>query len=118
MTTSIPKYSWLTNEYFEEILRRDNEAIVVKNVALEHALAKGEHYGSDMLRANVEYTTDSVIKNISFVIKSVTVTDPGMEEILRSMGIFQKEITIYQKILPEVERLLHSIGDFSKLVPK
>lgn len=119
MADNFEKYSWLNKLYFEKLLHRDN-GITVTNIALEAASGKGEHFSSDMIRAKVEYSINgnSLINNTSLIIKSVTVSDPQMEKLLRSMGIFEKEIIIYQQILPEVEKLLNSVGDLTKLSPK
>lgn len=55
--TLYEQYPWLNLEYFQEIIRKDefDNKIVVEKFEIEEALAKGENYGSKILRAKVEY---------------------------------------------------------------
>lgn len=107
-------YPWITNEFFERILRRDqqDETIIVHGYTLKAALGKGENYLSQMLRTTVEYTkANATVKStIGLIIKAV-LSDPNMASLTTELDVFRKEIRIYQEVIPAVERLLRSIGD-------
>lgn len=111
-------YPWIDNSVFEEVLRIDfpTENIVVENYCLKAALAYGENYSSQMIRAKVNYTINGVNKEINFIIKTVVADESFEEEIARERKkVFNKEISAYDEVLPKVRDLLKSIGDNTKL---
>lgn len=105
------RYPWLTNEFFEKILRTDrkNNNISVSDFTIKAALGKGENYASQMLRAKVHFSDGIIKQTVSFVIKSSLQNDLG--DLVAELGIFGKEIDNYVKVIPAVEALLRSIGD-------
>lgn len=113
-------YPWITNKFFQKILQSDqnNNNIKVQSILIKAALGKGENYTSQMLRVKVTYTTDTTTTNeYSFVVKA-TVPNPEVAAIFKEMGLFKIEVSVYQNILPKVEKLLKSIGDNTQLSAK
>lgn len=55
------KYPYITKEYLEDVLRKDQceSSIRVKDFSVKLALGKGENYSSDILRVKVNYVTGS-----------------------------------------------------------
>lgn len=114
-------YPWITNEFFQKILQKDRNSkyVVVTSFELKEAIGKGQNYGSDLLRACVHFTVDgAAAEKLMLVIKTAISTNPAMARRFAEMGLFRKEITAYERLVPEVEKRLRSIGDNSKLVPK
>lgn len=111
-------YPWINNSLFEEMLRIDfpTENIVIQNYILRAALAHGENYCSQMIRAKVNYAIDSANKQIKFVIKSA-IADAGLDEKMANemKEFFNKEILTYDEVLAKVHGLLKEIGDKTKL---
>lgn len=115
-------YPWISNAFFERILRREHHdsSIVVKNYTLKAALGKGENYISQMLRVRVNYSSikDPSVDHISLIVKAAVTNNAELAAIAAELDVFRKEIIVYQKIIPNVEKLLRSIGDYSRLSAK
>lgn len=110
-------YPWLKTELFTRIIQKvyPENVIQVQKYAVKAALAKGENFSSQMLRVTVTYTADECAScEIRFILK-VAVSDLKIRAILDEMHLFQKEIVNFEYILPEVYKLLESLGDNTKL---
>lgn len=116
------EYPWISNAFFERILRREHEdnTIVVKDYTLKSALGKGENYASEMLRVRVNYSSlnDPSIDHISLIVKAVMTGNAADAALAAELQVFHKEIITFQQVIPEVEKLLRSIGDHSRLSAK
>lgn len=115
----VTNYPWISNEFFENILRREHQdsSIVVKDYILKPAIGKGENYASQMLRVRVNFSSvnNPTVDNISLIVKAALISNVDMAAMTAEIGVFRKEIIAFQKIIPEVEKLLRSIGDYSRL---
>lgn len=109
-------YPWINKNFFENILRKDvgNDNLTVTHFSIKAALGKGENYSSQMIRANVNYKYNNKENTISLIIKAELIVN----EVSAESGMFFKEIHIYENILPELHKLLLSIGDDTKLSAK
>lgn len=115
-------YPWITNAFFERILRADQQdkSIAVKGYTLNAALGKGENFASQMLRCHVEYTKltgTEVDESISFIIKAA-LPNADLSALTTELGMFRKEIIAFQQVVPAAEKLLRSIGDYARLSAK
>lgn len=116
-------YPWITKTFFQQILDKEfstfGKATTVKDYNLKHALSIGENYASLMIRAIVTYRiNDSECdENMNFVIK-VPVPIKELREIFDEMKLFEKEIIMYEQVLPAVEQLLSAVCENVKLAPK
>lgn len=115
-------YPWISIEFFERILRREHQddSIVVKDYTLKAALGKGENYISQMLRARVNYSSsvDLSADHISLIVKASITEKDEWALLAAEFNVFRKEIITYQRIIPDVEQLLRSIDDYSRLSAK
>lgn len=115
-------YSWISNVFFERILRREynDNTIVVKDYTLTPAIAKGENFTSQMLRIRVNYSSINYpsVNKISLIVKAVITRNTEAAAIAEELEVFHKEIIVFQQIIPAVEKLLRSIGDYSRLSAK
>lgn len=121
-------YPWIDIDLFQRVLAKDfpNNSIQIKSYHIKPALAKGKNFTSQMCRAFISYTTitsdsndgdKSDLHEIRYIIKAGH-SDLKQRAIFNEMNMFRKEIMIYEHILPEVYKLLDSIGDETKLSPK
>lgn len=114
-------YPWISNAFFERILRRDqqDDSIIISGYTVKAAIGKGENYASQMLRCKVEYKklSENKLQAFSFVIKA-SLVNAEMAAIANELGVFRKEIFTFQQVIPAVEKLLRSIGDYSQLSAK
>ncbi|XP_001648774.2 uncharacterized protein LOC5564428 [Aedes aegypti] len=113
------KYPYITKEYLEDVLRKDQceSSIRVKDFSVKLALGKGENYSSDILRVKVNYVTGSNNhRTQSYIVKSSLVSE-GMADMLEEYDVFHREIAVYDNVMPRVEQMLTSIGYTKKLAP-
>lgn len=114
-------YPWITNDFFLKIVQsveQSAEEISITSFTVAAALAKGQNYGSNMLRAIVTYTHRNRTVTLPLIIKCGIVANAELGKYYTELGLFRKEINIYRNVLPEVEKRLRSIGDQTKLAPK
>ncbi|XP_055605522.1 uncharacterized protein LOC129753701 [Uranotaenia lowii] len=113
------KYRYLTKEYLEGILRREQceSSITVKEFKVVPALAKGENYNSNILRVHINYVTGSNNQRTQTYIVKSSFENEGIEEVLDEFDMAGREIAVYENVLPKVEQLLTSIGYSKKLAP-
>ncbi|XP_059621218.1 uncharacterized protein LOC132264899 isoform X2 [Phlebotomus argentipes] len=72
-----------------------------------------------MYKAIVSYTTKGKdIDSRSLVVKTLPTDDSVKKEILKDMPIFDREIDMYTKVLPEMKKIMDSIGDNEQMSPR
>ncbi|KAH8312779.1 hypothetical protein KR044_012886 [Drosophila immigrans] len=108
---------WLNAQYFEEVIRQyENEPEVkVTEVKMSPASAKGDHYASVMFRGNISYTTQKGKFAKSLIIKTMPEAEGHKKEMLGDSHLFETEIGMYTKVLPEFEEILRKVGDETRL---
>ncbi|KAM7360752.1 uncharacterized protein ACRADG_007480 [Cochliomyia hominivorax] len=113
---SIP--SWVTKEYFQNIVLRDEpKASDIQNFTPIAAVPPGENFASLMLRIHMDLVMkDGSIKHKTFILKTMTNSDK--DELGNNFPLFPKELKMYQRYLPAFEELYKSIGLNISLAPK
>ncbi|EDV53685.1 uncharacterized protein LOC6554990 [Drosophila erecta] len=108
---------WLNSEFIARVLEaHDSEAVVrVTDLSFCPASAKGDHYASIMFRARVKYTNRKGEFQKSLIIKTMPEAEGHKKDMLGGSPIFETEMGLYTKVLPEFERILRQIGDSTKL---
>ncbi|KAH8267616.1 hypothetical protein KR018_005526 [Drosophila ironensis] len=111
---------WLNAAFIAGVLRGhlDEPGIEVLDVAFSPATAKGDHYASIMFRATVRYSTPEPRTGEatkSLIVKTMPEEEGHKKDMLGGSPIFQTEVGMYTKALPEFERILHQAGDPTKL---
>uniref|UniRef100_A0A1I8P3W3 CHK kinase-like domain-containing protein n=1 Tax=Stomoxys calcitrans TaxID=35570 RepID=A0A1I8P3W3_STOCA len=105
--------SWLTKDYMETCLRchyKDNDLRILKMHA-KPALGKGENYGGVLTRIKADYrTTQGVCKRGGFILKTTYEGDDFAQESIKPYDIFNREIEIYETVLPKLNELLKESG--------
>lgn len=114
----VAMYPWLTTELFTRILQKDfpDNVVHVQKYSVKAALAKGENFASQMLRATVTYKigTDDSPRDVRLIIKA-TLDNMNARAVLDEKEMFLREIVSFEYILPSVHKLLQSVGDHTKL---
>lgn len=120
MSDLFPQHKFLNNQFFTGVLRakHSDAGIVVDAIELKPALGKGENYSSDIIRAKIHYTTGINDQHSEQFILKVGLSNGEMSDMLEKYDIFQREIVVYEKILPIIQSLLLSIKDKTKLAPR
>lgn len=105
---------WLTKCYMENALRNyhaDPKLKVLKMQA-KPALGRGENYGGVLTRVSTEFRpSKGPIQTHSYIVKTSFEGDEFSSKIMEPYDIFNREIEIYEQVLPKFKALLKEIGD-------
>uniref|UniRef100_A0A336MJB6 CSON013154 protein n=1 Tax=Culicoides sonorensis TaxID=179676 RepID=A0A336MJB6_CULSO len=114
MATVLP--SFLTKEYLQNILQKyeNDKTVQIQEFHCSPAVAAGNNYASMLLRVKIKYTKSGYNLEKSIIVKSA-VADSEMAKSIEEYGIYQREISMYDKILPKFHKLIESIDDNEKL---
>ena len=108
--------SWLTNQYMENVLQKykQDSTLKVKRLIVQQCGGKGESYASMMYRVGTFYNCIDYQKRPNFrsyIIKTLPSHELAKEKLGKShYNVQQKEMEIYQNVLPEFKRILKSVG--------
>ncbi|XP_054081386.1 uncharacterized protein LOC105208420 isoform X2 [Zeugodacus cucurbitae] len=109
---------WLTKDYLEHCLREHykDEKLKILRWDVRPALGKGENYGGVLTRILAEYQTYlGTIVPGHYVVKTSFETDEFSRKLMEPYDIFNREMSIYQNVLPRLNALLRGIGDQEKI---
>ncbi|EDV53696.1 uncharacterized protein LOC6554983 [Drosophila erecta] len=111
---------WLTHDYIEDALRSHykDEGLTITQLQINPALGPGENYGGVLTRARVEFTLANQEKNMQNLIVKTEIDDDALtQELMAPYDIYNREMTIYQDVLPKCRELLNEIGDTERIFP-
>uniref|UniRef100_A0A1L8DYM0 Putative ecdysteroid kinase n=1 Tax=Nyssomyia neivai TaxID=330878 RepID=A0A1L8DYM0_9DIPT len=112
---------FLNQQLFLDILRdvENDKALMINEFAIIPGTKPGDHFASIMFKAIITYSTrGKKVSSRSFVIKTMPVEEGFKKEMFIDSPIFDREIQMYTKVLPEMKRIMESIGDYEEIVPK
>ncbi|XP_055902678.1 uncharacterized protein LOC129938887 [Eupeodes corollae] len=112
---------WMNKSFFEGVLKKceNTDVIVVNDIKMSPATAKGDHYASVMFRATLGFdskTTKGLTK--SLIIKTMPQVEGHKMDLLKESFVFETEISMYSKTIPMFEAELRKIGDNTVLGAK
>ncbi|CAO1438719.1 unnamed protein product [Diamesa tonsa] len=116
--------SWLTDQYMEKVLQksRQDPALKVKRIVVQQCGGKGDSYASTMYRVATFYNCIDHPETThfgSYIIKTLPTHEMAKEKLgTGHYNVQQKEMEMYQQILPEYERILTSIAEDGNIFPK
>ncbi|KAL5291259.1 hypothetical protein ACFFRR_010581 [Megaselia abdita] len=107
---------WMNKDFFEKILRVEDDSIEIQDLITKPGSSKGDHYGSVMYRSIVTYNTKTE-KNVekSFIIKTVPFVEGVKKDMFEGTDMFDIEIKMYNEVLPKFEKMLKSVNDDTQL---
>ena len=109
--------SWMDNDFFKRIVEKiESDTVEVLNYDTSPGSNVGDHFASIMFRVKIDYTLEKLAKNISLIIKTFPVVE-GYKKDMLDTQFFDTEIAMYSEILPEIHRILRSVGDNTVLGP-
>ncbi|XP_055706875.1 uncharacterized protein LOC129803985 [Phlebotomus papatasi] len=111
---------FLNEKFFKDVLSQTekDEKLTITNLKLVPGTKPGDHFASIMFKAIVSYNTKGKsVSSRSLVIKTMPVESGLKKDMLSDMPIFEREIDMYTKVLPEMKRIMESIGDHEELAP-
>lgn len=105
---------WMNKQFFEKVLKNceNTDTIMVKDVTISPATAKGDHYASVMFRCKITYDSkEGKGLKKSCIIKAMPQVEGQKMDMLKESYIFETEINMYAKMIPKMEAELRKIGD-------
>ncbi|XP_067633463.1 uncharacterized protein [Eurosta solidaginis] len=105
---------WLTISYLERCLRiyHKDKHLKIRRLHIKPALGKGENFGGVMTRISVDYHTSNGTNAIGrYIVKSSFEGDEASCKLMEPFDMFNREMNIYEQVLPKLNELLHEIGD-------
>ncbi|XP_059621270.1 uncharacterized protein LOC132264938 [Phlebotomus argentipes] len=112
---------FLNKELFEKVLRKEenDKALTITSLKLIPGTRPGDHFASVMFKAIVSYTSrGKQVDSRSLVVKTMPVEEGLKKDMLENAPIFDREIEMYTEVLPEMKRIMESIGDNEIIAPK
>ncbi|XP_030374818.1 uncharacterized protein LOC115624330 [Scaptodrosophila lebanonensis] len=112
---------WLTRDYVEQALRTFYKDAALKLIHLDinPALGPGENYGGVLTRMLVRFrlSNETDEKKNHLIVKTSIEDDELSQELMSHYDIFNREITIYEEVLPKLNELLIEIDEYEQLFP-
>ncbi|KAH8265383.1 hypothetical protein KR038_005418, partial [Drosophila bunnanda] len=113
--------SWLTEEYIQRALRafhKDDQLRVLKLWA-KPATEKGENFVGVMTRIYVEFESrDGSVEKESYILKQAVSADTPQARIFAEYNVYNRELEMYDVVLPKMSQILEEAGFTDKLMAK
>lgn len=113
--------SWLDGAFLEKVLRKseNDPYLSVSECTFSPGSSAGDHIMSAILRATVKYQSREKPCEISLIIKTIP-DEPGQRRdiLLHHAPLFDTETVVYQNVVPEMERVLRTIGAKTEFGPR
>uniref|UniRef100_T1I4V7 CHK domain-containing protein n=2 Tax=Rhodnius prolixus TaxID=13249 RepID=T1I4V7_RHOPR len=108
----------LSNDLFETFLKFDqykNSILKVKKINFSQ-LSKGENFIAEAYRLEVQYLRGDGVTVTKYYFLKLAPTTPLKRKYVDDLGLMHKEIRVYIELLPQMEQLAHSVGDYTELL--
>ncbi|KAH8267605.1 hypothetical protein KR018_000671 [Drosophila ironensis] len=109
---------WLTESYLQDALRKyyNDPCLRITWVKVNPALGKGENYGGVLTRVKAQFTkSDGTSQLGHYIVKSTFEGNEFAQNAMEPYDIFNREMEIYEKVLPKQKALLLEIGDTEQI---
>lgn len=107
---------WFDETFIRKCLQnyRPNENIEVHGLTIHPAPAKGENFLSSIIRLTVTYSDGNVTpreEHTRDLICKLALSDPKVRDQLSVLNVYDKEMDMYEIILPKAKAILKRCGD-------
>lgn len=111
-------YPWLTKDFLLKSIQnhQTQSDVIINSFQITNASIKGESFASNMTGVTVNYCINGDSQTKRFLLKSI-INNEIMLDVERKYLFLIKEIVVYESIMPKIELMLQSIGDFHKIAP-
>lgn len=114
------EFGWFTPIYIENILKHyyEDQTLQVKSCTVKPASGKGDSFGGILLRCHISYCVKGSVSTTetSLVLKT-QIWNEITKNTLKVYDIHNKEMIIYENILPKIRQLLMSINETGDIFP-
>ncbi|GAB0087172.1 LOC111597534 [Sergentomyia squamirostris] len=112
---------FLNQDFFQKVLQNheNDKALKITKLEIIPGSKPGDHFASIMFKAIIDYTSrGKEVTGRRLVIKTMPVEEGIKRDMLKDSPIFDREIDMYTKVLPEMKRIIESIGDDEEMAAK
>ncbi|XP_018797685.1 PREDICTED: uncharacterized protein LOC108974370 [Bactrocera latifrons] len=110
---------WLTENYVQEALcvHHKDPNLHLYSIHAQPAMGKGENFGGVLTRVIAKYQLSRSQQRLekSLIVKTSYESDPIASAIMAPYDIFNREMSIYEEVLPKLTALLREIDDSDEL---
>lgn len=117
-------FNWITKQFISKIVDKDSElkdkAFEINSFNVSNVCEEGENYVSYILKLNVDLSNlDNTSEKYqrSYIIKTMN-KDSRFGKFVDLDELFQKEIDVYEHILPELTKIWRDAGREVEFGPK
>ncbi|KAH8242918.1 hypothetical protein KR032_003027 [Drosophila birchii] len=113
--------SWLTEEYIQTALRafHKDEQLRVLKLWAKPATEKGENFIGVMTRIYVEFElSNGSVEKQSYILKQAVPSDAAHGWIFEEYDVYNRELEMYDVVLPKMSQILEEAGFTDKLMAK
>ncbi|GAB0087171.1 LOC111597534 [Sergentomyia squamirostris] len=112
---------FLNRDFFEKVLQSDesDKALKINKFDIIPASKPGEHIASIMFKAIIDYTSrGKKVTGRRLIVKTTPVEEGVRKDLLKEHPLFDRETDMYTKVLPEMKKIMKSIGDDEEMAAK
>lgn len=115
--------TWLCESFIKKILRKHyaNKSLEVKSLQVRQCGGKGDSYASVMYRIAAcvaDGNSPGSTKSQSYILKTLPILQIAVEKLgTGSYNVQNKEMRMYESVLPEFKRILASINEDPEIFP-
>lgn len=115
--------AWLSEIYFQNILQQEHcdNSVKVNYLKVQQCGGEGESYVGKMFRVGAYYTAEKSSETVqfkSFIVKTMSDHKIAAESLGKdNYNVQFKEMEMYQRIAPEMRRVLESINEDADIIP-
>lgn len=111
---------WITAQYIETCLKKyfSDESVTIKNLVLKSVTAKGDNYGGVMVRILVTFSRSGYEDVSTSLVLKTQIWNELLSKTLKVYDIHNKEMDIYEHVLPKIRILLQGIGEQGDMFPE
>lgn len=110
---------WLTENYVQEALRiyHKDPSLHLYSMHAQPAMGKGENFGGILTRVKTKYHLSRSQQWLEkkLIVKISYESDPIASAIMAPYDIFNREMSIYEEVLPKLTELLREIDDSDEM---
>ena len=108
---------WMTHDFFQSVLEKhEGTTVILKKFALKSATKAGENFASAIYRVVMDYESNGVEKDVSFILKTSS-SNSDISAMLENFDVFKSESHFYQNVLKECYKLIDD-NKYFKIAPR
>ncbi|XP_031628478.1 uncharacterized protein LOC116344183 [Contarinia nasturtii] len=113
-------FPWITSSFVQNLIEKSEQSkhAILKSFTAKKCFNDGENFSSYMIGLKAIFESElHGEKSCDFLLKIAIQTEDYAKICAESL-LYEREIEAYTKVLPAVEKLLESVGEFGQIAPR